>query len=232
MQREISENHLRRRFGGETEIKMTTLGRKLPTEFYKTDALSLARALLGKVLVSCRDGKLTAVIISDTEAYMGKSDRACHAYGGHRSPSNESMYLTGGHAYVYLIYGMYHCMNVTANEENIPEAVLIRGALPFFGIDTMLSRRSLPGRTPSTSLRRHLADGPGKLCRAMAVDKSADSLRLDGDELYICDADLAPTGDIAASARLNIDYAGEDALRPWRFTLSSDDPLRRYAAAL
>lgn len=211
---------------------MTTFGKKLQMKFYTVDALSLAVALLGKVLVTKHDGEVTAGIIADTEAYMGESDRACHAFGGHRSAKNESMYLPGGHAYVYMIYGMYYCMNVTANAENIPEAVLIRGILPFFGLDMMISRRASRASGTSAHILSHIADGPGKLCRAMAIDRSADSLRLDGGLMYICDAGLAPTDDVVASKRLNIDYAGEDALRPWRFTLSHDDPLRRYAAAL
>ncbi len=209
---------------------MKSFGKKMSSEFYTADALCLARALLGKLLVTVSDGAVTAGIIADTEAYMGTTDRACHAFGGHRSARNESMYLPGGYAYVYMIYGMYYCMNVTANAENIPEAVLIRAALPYFGRKTMLERRaSRVGVTANT--RRHIADGPGKLCRAMAIDRDCDSLRLDGERIYICDAELYPTGEIAVSKRLNIDYAGEDALRPWRFALSQDDPLRRYAAA-
>lgn len=109
---------------------MKFLCEKLLCDFYKTDAVSLAKALLGKLLVTDTGGKITAGIITETEAYMGKTDRACHAFGGRRTARNESMYLPGGHAYVYLIYGMYYCLNVVAAEEDIPEAVLVRGIIP------------------------------------------------------------------------------------------------------
>lgn len=211
--------------------KMRTFGKKMSTEFYTADALCLAKALLGKLLVTVHEGEVTAGIIADTEAYMGTTDRACHAFGGHRSAKNESMYLPGGHAYVYMIYGMYYCVNVTANEKNIPEAVLIRGILPFYGREIMVSRRASRTGVVSPHVSSHIADGPGKLCRAMAIDRSCDALRLDGERIYICDAGLTPTEEVTASERLNIDYAGEDALRPWRFALSQKDPLRRYAAA-
>lgn len=202
---------------------------KLNMDFYKRDAVALAQALLGKLLVTKAGGALTAGVITETEAYMGVTDRACHAFGGRRTSRNESMYLSGGHAYVYLIYGMYHCMNVTAAEKDIPEAVLVRGVLPVCGIETMISRRCM-GKASAHTLR-HLTDGPGKLCRALSVDRAMDAMRLDSELIYICDAGLRPTGEALASERINIDYAGEDVHKLWRFTLAPDDPLRRYAAA-
>lgn len=208
-------------------------GEKLDLDFYRTDAVTLAKALLGKVLVTVTGGETTAGIITETEAYMGVTDRACHAFGGRRTARNESMYLPGGHSYVYLIYGMYHCMNVVAAEENIPEAVLVRGIVPIFGKDTMISRRFVGKRAIDLPVRTfdHLADGPGKLCRAMAIDKSMDALRLDGDRIFICNTGIRLTGEALASRRINIDYAGEDVHKLWRFTVAPDDPLRRYAAA-
>ena len=212
---------------------MKFLCEKLLCDFYKTDAVSLAKALLGKLLVTDTGGEITAGIIAETEAYMGKTDRACHAFGGRRTARNESMYLPGGHAYVYLIYGMYYCLNVVAAEEDIPEAVLVRGIIPVLGMDTMISRRYTGKKASDVPARaaNHLADGPGKLCRAMAIDKSMDALRLDGERIYVCDCGIKLAGEELASERINIDYAGEDARKLWRFTAPPDDPLRRDAAA-
>ena len=212
---------------------MIVLDNKLSMELYNTDAVSLARELLGKVLVTCADGEVTAGVITETEAYMGKNDRACHAYGGRRTARTETMYLPGGHAYVYLIYGMYYCMNVVAAEEDDPQAVLVRGILPIYGVDTMISRRKVGAKSVSAKkyVAEKLVDGPGKLCRAMAIDRSMDACRLDSDRIYICDAGFKLTGEAMASPRINIDYAGEDVLKPWRFLVAPGDPLRPYAAA-
>ena len=115
--------------------------RKLTADFYRKDAVTLARELLGKVICTVNDGVLTSGIISETEAYMGAVDRASHAFGGRRTARTEIIYSQGGCAYVYLIYGMYYCMNVVANEKNVPEAVLIRAVIPENGVDVMHNRR-------------------------------------------------------------------------------------------
>ena len=107
--------------------------RPLEGEFYSCSALELSEKLLGKTLVHVVDGIPIGGIITETEAYMGVSDKASHAYGGRRTARTETMYLRGGHSYVYLIYGMYSCMNVTASVEGNPEAVLIRSVVPYFG---------------------------------------------------------------------------------------------------
>ena len=212
---------------------MICLSNKLSMDFYKKDAVILARELLGKVLVTCSDGDVTAGIITETEAYMGKTDRACHSYGGRRTARTETMYLPGGHAYVYLIYGMYYCMNVVAAEEDDPQAVLIRGILPVYGKDTMISRKNVGRKrvTAKSYAAEKLTDGPGKLCRAMAIDKSMDACRLDSELICVCDAGFKLMREAMASPRINIDYAGEDVLKPWRFFVAPDDPLRPFAAA-
>lgn len=201
---------------------------KLLRSEYRTDAVSAARALLGQVLVTELDGVRTSGIISETEAYMGKIDRASHAWGGRRTARTETMYAEGGISYVYLIYGMYYCMNVVVNDKEIPEAVLIRELIPLEGVDAMLRRRKASNRSVSL---RHLTDGPGKLCRALGIDKALNAVPLDGDKMYICDLGYSLTGEICASERINIDYAGEDARKLWRFTIAVDDPLRSLTAA-
>lgn len=205
-------------------------GCKLPLEYYERDGVSLARDLLGKVLVTCVGGVKTAGVVSETEAYMGVTDRASHAYGGRRTARTETMYLPGGHAYVYLIYGMYSCMNVVAAEKDNPEAVLIRGIIPYEGIEVMAERRG--GNKASANVKRHLADGPGRLCTALGIDRTFDTLRLDGDVIYVCDCGIELKDEILCSKRINIDYAGEDVHKLWRFTMSPEDALRMKREAI
>lgn len=194
---------------------------KLPLSFYRdNDAVTAARALIGRVLVTQIGGFLTAGIISETEAYMGVTDRASHAYGGRRTRRTETMYMDGGHAYIYLIYGMYSCMNVVVNSTDIPHAVLLRSVIPLLGVEVMKKRRSSGGRNALS----HISDGPGRLCAAMGIDRSLDRTLLNGERIYISDCGLAPS-DILTGRRINIDYAGADAERPWRFFLPSNDRL-------
>ena len=120
---------------------MATSGKKLDASFYtRPDVVRLSRALLGKVLCTHFDGKRTEAVITETEAYAGVHDKASHAYGGRRTPRTDVMYWEGGHAYIYLCYGMYSLFNVVTNVKDVPHAVLIRGAVPLTGLDVMLER--------------------------------------------------------------------------------------------
>lgn len=208
----------------------------LPRSYYTTDALTLAQSLIGKVLVRCTENGLTAGIISETEAYMGVIDKASHAYNGRRTERTETLYLPGGHAYVYLIYGIYSCMNITANEGGNPEAVLIRGVVPCHGFDRMLINyadfSAYRTRQKKFSAEKYmkapykLTDGPGKLCAAMAIDRNLDKADMcrSSDtycptaEIFVADMGITPVHGISASPRIGIDYAEEAALFPWRFT--------------
>ena len=199
----------------------------LSENFCKRDAVTLARELLGKVLCTVKDGILTSGIISETEAYMGVIDRASHAYGGRRTSRTEVMYGCGGCAYVYLIYGMYYCMNVVANVRDVPEAVLIRAFIPKDGIETMRERRAERGSSSAFRIPdAKLADGPGKLCVALGITKEHNGLSLCGDKIFIRDDGYVPDKKIVTGKRVNIDYAGEDVEKPWRFMLDSSDRLR------
>lgn len=206
--------------------------RILPQNFYATDALTLARELLGKILVRRTTDGIVAGMISETEAYMGVSDRASHAYGGRRTERTKTMYLQGGHAYVYLIYGIYACMNVTANESGNPEAVLIRRCVPCHGFQRMLAyyedfsqRRARYDRIfPRERYEKSpgsLTDGPGKLCAAMRIDRSLNGADMTSPraEIFITETDAVPLFDIEENPRIGVEYAGEAALFPWRFTL-------------
>lgn len=182
----------------------------LPLKFYRRDTETVARELLGCTLVRLVRGRRLAGRIIETEAYLGVHDRACHTFGGRRTERVRSMYLAGGHAYVYLIYGMHYCFNVVTRAAGEPEAVLIRALLPVDGVETMRRLRGLRSD-------RGLTDGPGKLCQALAVDRSCDGLSLLGTDLYIEAGCLDANEKILTSPRIGIDSAGDAASWPLRF---------------
>jgi len=187
---------------------------KLPRSFYLQDTVSVARALLGCVLWRRVGRSLLAARLVEVEAYLGPNDSASHARRGLRSARNESMYLEGGHAYVYFTYGMHWCLNVVTAERDIAEAVLLRAAEPLRGIETMRERR------PKAKRDRDLTNGPGKLCSAMAVDKSLDGEPLDGNALWLTSRDVEiPENDIGVSHRIGVENSGEAARWPLRFFL-------------
>jgi DNA-3-methyladenine glycosylase len=186
---------------------------KLPTSYYlNPDVVVVAYDLIGKVLVTELDGIVTAGMIIETEAYCGINDKACHANNGKRTPRNEIMYHEGGHAYVYLCYGIHHLFNVVTNESGKADAVLIRGIFPLDGIEAMLQRRKL------TRERKGFAQGPGAMSQAMGIYTKLNGQLLTDDTIWIEDRGIdIPKELIVASTRIGVDYAGEDALRPWRF---------------
>lgn len=185
----------------------------LPVSFYRREnVLLIARELIGKVIETNINGQRTSGIITETEAYAGIDDKASHAYGGKRTRRNEAMYGTGGHAYVYLCYGLHHLFNVVTNKNGVPHAVLIRGVLPFQGIATMEDRRRLKATHPRFST------GPGTLTQALGIGMQHNTISLQGHELTIRDGDFISAEDeITTTPRIGVDYAGEDALLPYRF---------------
>ncbi len=189
---------------------------KLSPEFYLRDTVTVARELLGKHLIHETEQGRLVCRITETEAYCGPSDRACHSYQK-RSPDGRTniMYQAGGYSYVYLIYGMYHCFNVVTCLEGQPEAVLIRSAKPVEGIEIMKQLRvSKWGIVPK---EKELLTGPGKLCTAMDISREQYGDCLWGDKLYLAEGEAVPPEAIKAGLRINVDYAGEDALLPYRF---------------
>ena len=190
---------------------------KLNEDFYqRADVVKIARDLLGKVLFTRVDGKVTGGMIVETEAYSWR-ERGCHAFGARKTPRNSIMFREGGFAYVYLCYGMHHLFNVVTNGENTPEAVLVRAVEPVAGMTEMTRRRNLPGSS------FHLTSGPGKLTKALGIGRTFNGNSLLDDEIWIEDSGmkLAKTS-IVASERIGIDYAGADARLPWRFTISGN----------
>jgi DNA-3-methyladenine glycosylase len=198
--------------------------RKLPRAFYLQDTVTVARALLGCVLWRrLDDGATLAARIVETEAYLGANDMASHARRGLRSERNASMYLEGGHAYVYFTYGMHWCLNVVTQEQDLAEAVLLRGAEPLRGIEEMRVRR------PKAKKEWELMNGPGKICMAMDVDRRLDGESLRGERLWITERDAALSDDeIAVSPRIGIDNSGDAAAWPLRFFVRGNRNVSAY----
>jgi len=186
-------------------------GPALPRSFYLQRTLTVARRLLGKVLVHETADGLAAGRIVEVEAYRGPADRAAHSRGGHRSARNEVMYGPPGHAYVYFIYGMHHCVNVVTQPRDVPEAVLIRALEPVAGVELMRQRRRLPD-APEARLCR----GPGALCQALGIDRTRNGADLVRGPLRVLDRPDVAASHIARTPRIGVDYAGDDAARPWR----------------
>ena len=203
---------------------------RLPREFYDRDTVKVAQELLGKYLVRNLNGELLAGRITETEAYIGRCDKACHAYNYRRTARTETLFMAPGHAYIYLIYGMYNCLNFVTEPEGEPAAVLLRAVEPVAGMDTLLRLRY--GDKPLTSYRqKNFLNGPGKVCRGFALTKAENRLDLTGDTLFICESpeDVglpcpeSPKEHICAGPRIGIDYAEEARDFPWRFWLQQED---------
>ena len=220
------------------------LTKKVPNAFYMTeDTLAAARDLLGKlIVVPDEKGRRVSGMIVEAEAYCGVEDRAAHSYGGRRTPRNEVTYAVGGHVYVFFIYGMYYQLNVVTGPADHPHVVLIRAVEPVDGIEIMRERRgffSEPGATvagptsntgksyvpePTGSKRdKNLTSGPGKLCIAMGIDRGLNAEHLSGERIWLEDHRTFSDDEIAAGKRIGIDYAGEDAEKPWRFWVKRND---------
>lgn len=180
-------------------------------DFFRQDAITLAKNLLGKILVRKIDGKTIKSLITETEAYVGPEDKGSHAYNNKRTKRTETMFKEGGHAYIYLIYGMYNCLNIVCSEKDKPEAVLIRSVEPLNEIEYIKNNRNIKSKKIED-----LTNGPGKLCQALKIDTSLDGIDLlNNYELYIEDNNFEK--EIVSTKRINIDYAEEYAQKLWRF---------------
>jgi DNA-3-methyladenine glycosylase len=186
---------------------------KLPESFYlNTDVVHLAKSLIGKYLFTFIDGVTTGGYIVETEAYNGVIDRASHSYGNRITPRTKTMFMQGGIAYVYLCYGIHEMFNVVTSGEGQPHAILIRAIQPTEGVDEMLFRRSMD------KLKPNITQGPGSVARALGISRAINAISLQSDTLWIEDRGLTFTDEqIAAMPRVGVDYAGEDALLPYRF---------------
>jgi len=180
--------------------------------YLHNDVVFLAKDLLGKVLVTRINNRLTSGIITETEAYAGETDKASHAYKGRRTARTEIMYAKGGTGYVYLCYGIHHLFNIVTNEQDVPHAILIRGIKPLSGISTILQRRGQSKLSPATS------SGPGTVSQALGIKTIHTGIDLCSKTIWLEDDNIsyAPE-DILTGPRIGIDYAGEDAKLPYRF---------------
>lgn len=195
----------------------------LTRDFYDRDTLTVARELLGRDIVRVlEDGTVLRCRITETEAYIGRLDRACHAYGYRRTARTETLFAPPGTAYIYLIYGMYHCLNFVTEEEGEPAAVLIRGAVPIENGDIIAKNRYGCKMVSMDSYqRKNFLNGPGKLCKGLALTRKQNGADLTATAggLYVCPGLPPDPGQIQSGKRVGIDYAGEAADFPWRFYL-------------
>lgn len=205
---------------------------RLSRDFYLGDTVEITRALLGKYLVRRLSGETLVCRITEAEAYVGRCDKACHAYGGRRTERTAVMFGPPGHAYIYLIYGMHHCLNLVTEPEGEPSAVLIRGAEPVWGEAEMRRARFGPVDKPLTAYqKKNFLNGPGKLCKALSLTRAENGLDLMGDTLFVCEspADLGlpcPTPvreRVCSGPRIGVDYAEEAREFPWRFWLEKEE---------
>lgn len=206
---------------------------RLARSFYTRDGLTLAQALLGKVLVHHTPEGVIRGVITEVEAYMGETDKGSHTYGGRRTERTEPMYHIGGTSYVYLIYGMYSCMNIAAATEGIPQAVLLRSVVAAdeaswermcrLRLEQMSRRGKNPPQLPS-ALRRHMSDGPGKMCIAMGIGREDNDKDLvAGEDFYVTEGICVEPCQICTAKRIGIDYAQEAADYLWRFYIEPRD---------
>lgn len=186
----------------------------LDQDFYRrSDVVEVSRDLLGKVFCTFFDGTLTAGMISETEAYCGRNDKACHANDGTRTARTEVMYGEPGRSYVYLCYGIHHLFNVVTNKKGMADAVLIRSIQPLDGVALMKERRGFESE-------KNLCNGPGKLTQALGIYTSMSGCSLMEPPVWIEDRQFSiDENQIKATPRIGVDYAGEHALREWRFVL-------------
>ncbi|MEM9065274.1 MAG: DNA-3-methyladenine glycosylase [Planctomycetota bacterium] len=190
---------------------------RLDPAFFARDAETLAHDLLGRTLVRVLDGQRMSGRIVETEAYLGPDDLAAHTAGWLRTPRVEPMYAKPGTAYIYMTYGMHHCLNFSADREGFPSAVLIRAIAPVDGVEIMRSHR------PNAKRPIDLGNGPAKLCEALVLDRAqsgVDACR--SSELFLEAGDEACPRKIASSARVGVAYAGVWATKPLRFFLDGE----------
>ncbi len=187
--------------------------RKLPLSFYnRRDVVSIARELLGKIVVTTFDGNITSGRIVESEAYVALTDKASHSFGGRRTGRNEHMYAAPATAYVYICYGMHQMFNIVTNKKEIPDAVLIRAVEPLEGIDIMLRR------TGKLKADYTLTKGPGNVGKALGISKQHSGLHLLDNELYLMsDGFILNKNKIGISNRIGVESAEQDALLPYRF---------------
>ncbi|MBC7535468.1 MAG: DNA-3-methyladenine glycosylase [Ferruginibacter sp.] len=193
--------------------------RKLDNSFYnRGDVLQIARELLGKIVVTKFEGKITSGMIVETEAYVAVTDRASHSFAGKRTARNEQMYAAAGTTYVYICYGMHQMLNVVTNAKDVPDAILLRAIEPVEGVDLMLQR------TGKAIADFTLTKGPGNVAKALGISKKHSGLKFTGTEIFICTKgdSLIPREFMGTSKRIGVEGAGTDASLLYRFYIKGN----------
>lgn len=202
--------------GGMTNMKPINI------DFFKEDARIVGEELLGKLFIRKYDGNILVTRIVETEAYIGRLDKACHAFNYKKTPRVLPLYEKAGIAYVYAIYGMYHCMNIVTGEKDDPQAVLIRAVEPIEGLNIMSLNRF---NKSYDELRKreilNLTSGPGKLCIALNIDRSLNTHSVFSEELSIYDDGYCDFETVSCK-RIGIDYAEEAVDFPWRYYIKDN----------
>ena len=202
----------------------------LPQSFFLGNTVDIARDMVGKYLIRRYNGITLAARITETEAYVGRMDKACHAYNYRRTQRTETLFAPPGTAYVYLIYGMHCCLNFVTEPQGEPSAVLIRGLEPRHNVDIIAENRFSRKWADLTAYqRKNFLNGPGKVCVGLNIDRSLNGLAYGSEELVLCDylsevglkdlpEDTKPLS-VKAGKRIGIDYAEEAVDFLWRFYL-------------
>lgn len=198
---------------------------KLPPEFFLRDTVAVARDLLGRYIVRNIADTTMICRITETEAYVGAIDKACHAYAGRKTSRTQTLYSAPGTAYVYQIYGMYHCLNFVTESEGTASAVLIRGCVPLHSKDRISQYRfGVDYNDLNSTQKRNFLNGPGKLCKGLCIDKSLNNLPCGENALFLTDEiselslpQRAENLTFNTGKRIGIDYAEEAVDFPWRF---------------
>jgi DNA-3-methyladenine glycosylase len=190
---------------------------KLPISFYQdTNVIEVARNILGKQLWTNFNNELTVGLIVEVEAYCGATDRACHAFPDKRTPRTQIMYEAGGVAYVYLVYGMHHLFNIVTNVEGSADAVLIRAIEPVKGEEVMMDRRNV------NQSNKLLTGGPARLTQALGITVEHNKTSLQSSQIWLAEGKKYTDSQIITSSRIGVEYAGADALLPWRFQIKDN----------
>ncbi len=184
--------------------------------FLHGDVVELGKQLLGKVLCTNFNRQLTKGIIVEVESYCGRGDKASHANNQKMTNRNKIMFEEGGRAYVYLCYGIHHLFNVVTNEKGLADAILIRAIEPIEGIHIMMERRNL------IKIEKRLTSGPGVLSQALGISTQNNGKSLISNTLWIENGQKISNKQIVETTRIGVDYAGDDAFKPWRFYIKEN----------
>jgi len=193
------------------------MNNKLPNSLFRgSNVVKIAKKLLGSHLFTNFNDELTSGIIVEVEAYCGATDKACHAYPDKVTPRTKIMYEPGGVAYVYLVYGMHHLFNIVTNAGGSADAVLIRAIEPIAGVAVMQKRRN------TNQNNKLLTGGPARLTQALGINVSHNKSDLQGEHIWLTEGKHYTDKEIITSTRIGVEYAGDDALLPWRFHIKDN----------